>query len=247
MIAGPVFSMKVSPAGANSSKSQTQTQAVPPHEQAGTAWLTVQKLVQSFQGSPGAGQSQAKAGLPVRQAIGDGSDNLSQAGEVAGSLIDFKQIAMRSLGKANWQSLSASQKQDLTMTIEALVQNRYYPRWRKIFGRGEVTYVSQELKNGDILVTTNLRLGHKDEPLIWQLSGDGQKSKVISLAVNQNDLLTKLAGRIQAHQARDGYTAMIAWLKSKSKCDIADGDMSAPKSANSATIKTSSRSIDLTD
>ncbi len=113
--------------------------------------------------------------------------------------------------------MNASQKQELTATIETLVENRYFPRWEKIFGKGDVTYIGQSRRNGDILVSTNLRLGQKDDPLIFQLTA--AEPRVVSLTVNKNDLLTKLTQRIQAHQAKEGYPAMIAWLKGKGKCD----------------------------
>jgi hypothetical protein len=213
-------------------------------EPAGAAWSTVQKLVQTFQVPAATLQIPAKA---AKHLAGKHSIELALANLPMNDLIDFKQIAMRSLGKSDWLSLSDDQKQDLTATIEALVQNRYYPRWKKIFGNGAVTYVSQSRRDGDIFVSTNLRLGHKDEALIWQLSGVGSRPKVISLAVNENDLLTKLAGRIRAHQARGGYTAMVAWLKGKGKSDIANGDMSQPTAADLTSLKTSAKSIDLID
>ena len=190
-----------------------------------SGWATVQKLVQTFQSPAGAGDAHCAI--------------------LADNLIDYRQIAMRSLGTADWQSLTVVQKQDLTETIAALVQNRYYPRWRKIFGKGEVTYVGEEKRNGDVVVTTNLRLGQEEESLTWLLTAP--QPRVISLAVNHNDLLTKLAQRIHAHQSKGGYRAMITWLKSKGKSDIADGETQSGKAEAMAPLKTSSRSIDLID
>ena len=181
------------------------------------AWLSVEKLVLSFK-----------------------ADTFSQSG--CAECIDFRQIAMRSVGSSQWQGMSAAQKQDLTATIQALVQNRYFPRWKKIFGKGDVTYVGQTRRGGDLLVATNLRLGEKDDKLIFQLTGAGLK--VVSLTVNHNDLLTKLSRRVQSRQAKGGYAAMMAWLKSKGNCDIADGEPPARDRVSSQPLKASARPVD---
>ena len=223
----------------------TRVAAVAAHAKDGAGWDTVQKLVKTFKTAP---LDDSKHESKVAAAA---------SFPAAADLIDFNQIAMRSVGKSQWQTLSSAQKDDLTATIKALVQNRYYPRWQKIFGKGDVTYVSQSRNAGDIMVNTNLRLGHKDEPLVWQLSGDAQKPKVISLGVNDKDLLTKLSSRIQAHESKGGYKAMIAWLKGKGKADTAagatapsgsgDDAMTAAKPADLKGLKTSARTIDLID
>ena len=139
-----------------------------------------------------------------------------------------------------------AQRQDLTVTLESLVQSRYYPRWKKIFSKGEVVFVSEAKRNGDTIVNTTLTIGHKSEPLIWQLCG--ASPKIVSLAVDKNDLLTKLKERIQAHQAKDGYAEMISWLKGKGKSG--DGGTSGGGSTVGVaenTLKTSARTIDLID
>jgi ABC-type transporter MlaC component len=234
--------------------------AQPLSSSASPAWSTVQKLVLSFQTLPSNANSSSISTQPAAFAAKPSADKLSTAKNsaaklsaalrsdslpMAGTLIDFKQIAMRSVGEAEWQALSQVQKQDLTATIETLVQNRYYPRWKKVFGKGDVTYLSQSRRNGDTFVSTNLRLGHKDDLIVWQLTSS--PPKVVSLAVNKNDLLTKLAQRIQAHQAKGGYASMVAWLKSKSKCDIAGSDMTAAKIGDVTSLKTSSKTIDSID
>ncbi|MBS1988991.1 MAG: ABC transporter substrate-binding protein [Cyanobacteria bacterium SZAS LIN-2] len=192
------------------------------------AWSNVQRLLQSFQMD-----RQVKVGR-------SGKVNLIAASD----LIDYRQIAQRSVGKAQWQTLTAAQREDLTSTIESLVQTRYYPRWRKIFGKGAVTFVSESKKGSDTIVTTNLTLGHKCEPLLWQLCGSNPK--IVSLAVDKNDLLTRLKERIQAHQAKGGYAEMISWLKGKGKTDGGAGGGDAVGVAD-APLKTSARTIDLID
>jgi len=190
------------------------------------AWSSVQRLLQSFQSD-----RQLKVGR---------THVVNTSFDSAGGVIDYKQIAQRSIGKAQWQTLSAPQRQDLTATLESLVQRRYYPRWKKIFSKGEVVFVSEAKRNGDTIVTTTLTIGHKSEPLIWQLYG--VSPKIVSLAVDKNDLLTKLKERIQAHQAKDGYAEMISWLKGKGK----SGDGGAAVGV-ADTLKTSARTIDLID
>ncbi len=186
-------------------------------EAGGPAWVTVQKLVTSFK-----------------------ADTFSQAG--TSNCIDFNQIAQRSVGASHWQAMTPAQKQDLTVTVQSLVQNRYFPRWKKIFGKGDVTYVSQSRRDGDTIVTTNLKLGQKIDKLIFQLTGNSPK--VVSLTVNQNDLLTKLSQRIQAQQAKGGYQAMMTWLKSKGNVDIADGDSSERHKVSTKPLKTSAQPVD---
>jgi len=202
---------------------------------ASPGWTTVRKLVESFK--------TAKSSSQLK------TDNSSQSlanTKTLNDLIDYRQIAMRSMGKSGWQSLSVDQQLDMTQTIHLLVQNRYYPRWQKIFGRGEVSYIGQSVRNGDIIVASNLHLGKKDESLTWQLSA-GPKPKVVSLSVDKNDLLTRLSQRIQTHRSKGGYPAMIAWLKGKGKVGIADGEAPVAQPIDNASLKTSARSIDLID
>jgi ABC-type transporter MlaC component len=174
-------------------------------------WSTVQKIVQTFKGS----------------SLFDAQDKAGRA--AMAELIDFNQIARRALNASEWQALTAQEKQELAGTIQTLLERRYYPRWKKIFGKGEVFY-SAENKNGpnknDIFVATTLRLGTKEDPLTWQLSSDAGKTRVISLAVNKKDLLGTLHQRIEARQVKGGYPAMIAWLKGKGKFESKNASLS---------------------
>ena len=197
-----------------------------------SGWSTVQKIVQTF-------QSDSKLSASAQAA------QLNQ-------LIDYHEIAYRSLSEAEWKSLNSAQRLELTATIRTLVEHRYYPRWQKIFGRGQVLFVAEnKLENkaenkidpkakSDSKVRTTLRLGQKDDPLDWQLSNSGGSPRLISLAINQKDLLITLRQRIEAHQTRGGYNGMIAWLKGKGGQSDPSSDLAAQDSAAAADSKLAS-------
>jgi hypothetical protein len=94
-----------------------------------------------------------------------------------------------------------------------LVEQRYYPRWRKIFGKGKVTFQEETSQGGDILVRTKLLLGKKDELLSWRVADRGGAQKIVSLSVSNNDLLERLKSRIKARQKKVGFDALLAWMK----------------------------------
>ncbi|MBU6450592.1 MAG: ABC transporter substrate-binding protein [Cyanobacteria bacterium REEB67] len=174
-------------------------------------WSTVQQIVQTFKTAARSGHDPAR----------------HQAAQFAAlaRFIDYKQIASRTLTASEWQSLNGEQRRELAATIRTLVENRYYPRWQKIFGSGHVAFLRETKSKGDLLVATNLHLGLKDDPLNWQLSSDGTRPRLISLSINKKDLLGTLRSRVEAHQCKGGYPAMIAWLKGKSKSGISGGEV----------------------
>lgn len=129
--------------------------------------------------------------------------------------IDYEEMSQRCLGKKDWEVLNASQKQSFTSTLQALVEKRYYPRWRKIFSKGSVALLEETVQGKDILVRTRLKIGQKLTELSWRVVDDGGCAKVVSLAVADRDLLEKLKGRIQAHRKKGDFQSLLAWMNGK--------------------------------
>src|SRR5438552_4227782 len=46
--------------------------------------------------------------------------------------IDYELMACRSLGTAEWEKLTPTQRKEFTKTFQSLVEQRYYSRWHKI-------------------------------------------------------------------------------------------------------------------
>jgi len=144
----------------------------------------------------------------------------------AGKYIDYAGMAERALGASNWERLTASQKQDFVMSFQKLVEQRYYPRWHKIFYNGRVSYIGQTTVNGDTLVKSALQVGHEEDMVIWRLHPRNGDLAVISLAVDEEDLLVKVHDRFQKRLQKKGFADVLAWLK-KEVDDQSDSGSSA--------------------
>jgi hypothetical protein len=156
---------------------------------AANGWATVEQLLRSFQ--------RDSSGYPS-------------------NFIDYQEMSLRALGKRDWESLSASHRAEFSSTLKALVERRYYPRWKKIFTKGKVALIEETTSGGDVLVKTNLTLGKKCEPLSWRMSERGGTLKVVSLSVRDKDLLDKLKHRIASRQKKAGFEDLLAWMKGRS-------------------------------
>jgi len=130
------------------------------------------------------------------------------------SFIDYQEMSSRCLGK-DWSTLTASQRKEFVGTLKGLVEKRYYPRWRKIFGKGKVIFQGENTHGGDILVSTKLLLGKKEEMLSWRVADQSGAFKIVSLSVDNKDLLERLKTRIKAKKQKTGFAALIAWMKGK--------------------------------
>lgn len=151
----------------------------------------------------------------------------------ASSYIDYQEMSGRALGKKDWETLSPAQKREFSKSLQVLVEKRYYPRWRKIFGKGKVRFIDESSVAGDTVVRTELLLGKKVEPLYWKLSERGGVAKVVSLSVSGKDLLDKLSQRIQSKRKKGqvNIDALIAWMRNA-------GDIGATLEAASLQIET---------
>lgn len=129
--------------------------------------------------------------------------------------IDYDGMAERSLGKPVWEKLSASQRQEFVGVFRKLIEQRYYERWHKIFYNGRLTYIGHTTVSGDTLIKTALQIGNEEDIVIWRLHPQNGDLAVVSLSVDETDLLSKLRERFQKHIAKKGFPDLLAWLKNK--------------------------------
>ena len=142
-----------------------------------------------------------------------GSPKDTSAYVEASRYIDYTGMAQRSLTPAEWNKLSAEQKAQLAKTLRALIEQRYYTRWHKIFNKGKVIYESETASGGDTVVKTQLNVGKKVDQLEWRLDNGG--TKVVSLSIGEADLLKKLSARLQGRLNKYGFDGLLTWLKGK--------------------------------
>lgn len=129
--------------------------------------------------------------------------------------IDFAGMAECTLGKVQWDKLGPAKRREFVATFRRLVEHRYYRRWHRIFQKGTLTYVSEASASDDTIVKTLLKVGKKEDVVIWRLRSSDGDLKVISLAVEGKDLLKRLNARFQRHLQKDGFDGLMAWLKDK--------------------------------
>jgi len=146
--------------------------------------------------------------------------------------IDYELMAHRALGATEWEKLSPVQRKEFTKTFKSLVEQRYYPRWHKIFYKGRLAFISETSANGDTFVKTNLTLGKKTDLLVWHLANKSGDHKVISLAVADKDLLTLIGSRLKKKMDKSGFDGVMAWMKDKLE-DDEDANSSTADSTSS--------------
>ncbi|MBK7746493.1 MAG: ABC transporter substrate-binding protein [Candidatus Obscuribacter sp.] len=158
-----------------------------PQAQAGAGWSCVDQLVKTFG---------------------------AEKGSTATNLIDYHEMSLRALGKKDWERMSPAQKQEFTTSLKALVEKRYYPRWQKIFGKGKVALIDESNTQGDIIVKTKLVLGKKTEAIAWRLSDKNGTAKIVSLSVDDKDLLDKIKHRINSRRKKGNMDidSLLAWI-----------------------------------
>lgn len=193
--------LPVGSAAAAPDKAQLQPGGAGSVSQGGPAWNTVERLLRGFSEDFARTRHKGKgSGLALNQSQPD-------------QILDYQEMSVRALGRRQWDTLSASQKRDFSDSLEALVEKRYYPRWRKIFGKGKVTFVEETGAGSDTLVKTRLTLGKKVETLAWRLTDKG--TRVVSLSVSDKDLLERLKSRINSRRKKGKLDVdqLIAWMR----------------------------------
>lgn len=208
-----VFAAPASVSTVNASHSDTAVAGT-----AGPGWTAVDQLIQTFELSGATAVGSAVSSTSSKAA---GLAKKAKATKTSGSLIDYHEMSLRCLGKKDWDSLTAAQRSQFVASLKGLVEQRYYPRWRKIFCKGKVTFQDETTQRGDILVRTKLLLGKKEELLSWRVVGQSGSQKIVSLSVSNSDLLERLKSRIKARQQKVGFDALLAWMKGRSNDDMA--------------------------
>lgn len=177
-------------------------------------------------GSPGLALEPAFTSVQNIVNVFSASDTNSFKG--ASNYIDYDAMAQRSLGAAQWAQLNAKQKRDYTAALRVLMEQRYYPRWHRIFSKARLEYVSKSASGPDLLVKTNLVVGKKHDQMTWRLND--KSDKVVSLAIGEKDLLNQLTNRLQPKLKKSGFQAMLAWMQSHAKGEEAATQTSSAES-----------------
>jgi ABC-type transporter MlaC component len=168
------------------------------------------------------------ASLPVRadesketvQALVDifvhwsGSADDKVAYAKAGQQIDYRLMSERVLGQKRWDGLSNQDRNDFVTAFRAVIEKRYYPRWRRIFHNSTITYLNEQSANGDTLVGTRVKTGDSAGDITWTVS---QGSKVVSLQVGERDLIKRASARFEKKLAKSDFKDFLAWLKKESQ------------------------------
>ncbi len=130
----------------------------------------------------------------------------------ASEYIDYSEMAERALGR-QWSKIDASEKREFVSLFTRVIEERYYPRWHKVFSRGKLEYIKDAPLADGVRVTTLCTVGKKKDTIIWQLSKRSGNYKVVSLAVDDQDLVTRIGSRIQKHMKSESFDDLIAWMK----------------------------------
>lgn len=163
-----------------------------------TGWTSVEKLVNAVSSWKG-----DKADPGVNKQVAQ--------------YIDYQSMGQRALGSEQWNKLTTGQRQQFVTALRNLMEQRYYPRWHRIFAKAKLDHVSDAAAGFDTLVKTNMVVGKKTDSLVWRLTGKGNEAKIVSLAIGDNDLLTKLKVRLQEKLAKSNFPTLLAWMQAKSK------------------------------
>ena len=130
--------------------------------------------------------------------------------------MDYEGMSERALGAAQWSKLSPTQKTAFIAALRNAIEQRYYPRWHRLFTKGTVAYSEQSKSQSDIVLPTTLTVGKSKQSLSWLLNQKGSELKVVSLKVDKSDLVTRLHDRLSPRLAKSGFDKVLAWLQSKS-------------------------------
>ena len=143
---------------------------------------------------------------------GSANDKASYA--KAGQFIDYKLMSERVLGQKRWADLSNQEKTDFVSAFRAVIEKRYYPRWRRIFHNASINYLNEQGAGADTLVTTRVKTSSSTEDIIWTLAGT---DKVVSLKVGERDLIKRASSRFNKKLANSNFPDFLAWLKKESQ------------------------------
>lgn len=134
--------------------------------------------------------------------------------EVSKSM-DFDEMVRRSFGNKSWAKFSESEKKEFLALFKRLIQIRYYPRWSRIFQSGHFDSKTETKAGKDVLVAGTLKLDGKENQLSFRLVNDADGLKLVSMAVEDKDLLERTSAKLKRGLAHKGTKGLIAHLQKK--------------------------------
>jgi ABC-type transporter MlaC component len=165
-------------------------------------------------------------------ALGHGETQKIGIYSEADKSVDFESMAELSLGAPTWDKLSTMQKTEFVACLKKLIEQRYYPRWHKIFSRGKIAFVGETVASKDTYVKTDLTVGKKQTLLVWRLHPRAGELKIISLSVGPKDLLERASLSFHKHLEKSSFEGLIAWMKDKLDEEDAPGDKTSTTAAD---------------
>ena len=132
----------------------------------------------------------------------------------AANYIDYSEMAEKSIGP-QWFKLSPLDKKEYAFVLRKLIEDKYYRRWNKILSKGKVEKLKVVDTKDSLYVKTRLTAGGDEDLLVWRLSKRDGKYRVISIAADEKDLLTRMSIRVRKRLSKDGFDKLIAWMKDK--------------------------------
>ncbi|MDZ4835014.1 MAG: ABC transporter substrate-binding protein [Candidatus Melainabacteria bacterium] len=139
----------------------------------------------------------------------------------AASAIDYEEMSEIALG-SHWEKLKPVERSEFASTFRKLIEERYYKRWHRIFNKAEISYKSQSPLNGNLYIKTLMTVGRKQDSVIWRLSNRSGSYKIISIAVNQKDLLSRISTKLEQRLRRDSFKQVLSWMRDEADEDDDD-------------------------
>jgi ABC-type transporter MlaC component len=133
----------------------------------------------------------------------------------AARYIDYKYMSRRALGTANWDKLSESQRDEFEKAFKTLIEQRYYPRWHRVFSKSKITYGKESVENGLVHLKTEISVGDDREHVDWELVTRGTDAKVVNLTVDGKDLIARIARRLQKRLNKSGFRSVMTWIRNR--------------------------------
>ncbi len=165
-----------------------------PMQAAATGKETVEKLVTLFKSWD--------QGVPPAKVFNEATE-----------YIDYSSMSEQALGAAEWNKLKPADQAAFTTALRKLVEQKYYPKWHKLFTKGTLTYGSENSARGDITLSTVLKVSKNSQNVAWRLDSKKSPPKVVSLKVDEKDLLATLHNRISPRLQKVGFPSLLSWLQ----------------------------------
>ncbi|MBX9670997.1 MAG: ABC transporter substrate-binding protein [Candidatus Obscuribacterales bacterium] len=177
-------------------------------------------VVSSIQPSSGAAPEGASVVGQVTQLFSTWSPKTSNRVllDRAATLIDYEMMSEAALGDY-WNKLTPDQRLEFVKTLRVLIEEKYYERWHKIFQKGQLKYRNERLSSGEMLLDSTLTVGKQQDSLIWRLKRKDGIYRVISIQVNEKDLVQQLSLRLERQTKKSDFKKLLAWMREDADVD----------------------------